>query len=965
MKNLFFLVALFVGSTALAQNTSFLRVINNDSIDKAYSSFQTSNGDYFILSSTNSSGQGATDMQVAKTNGLGATLWSYTYGTSSEDVGTKMKPTADGGAVICGYTKGFVSTSTDDDAFVIKLNSSGTVQWTKYLRTDSNERALDIVEARNGVFYVAGYVKLDTMDINMLVARIDATGSVSWIKTFGGDGDDVAYSIAEDVLGRIIVAGSTENDSVTVGGAGDMDMSLIALTTGGNIELSKNFGTVAKDYATVVKTHSDNNIYVAGNTEGGSGASIDVFLCELDTNFSIIANSWYGGIVGTDKLLDIKVRSNNKVLIATASENSAIIKNAWFYEVESPSAGVFLATELGGTMSDAVSSISIMGADNSGYSVLTSGLSFGNTSSEDLYLYKFNSSLMTDCGSGMDFLDFGPLVFSNGNFSNSGSNGASGNMTFVKSSITNSDSTLCCKLEARSIADSLAICTGDFINIGRQSISGYIYSWTAIGGTFTSGSANPSVSPSQTTEYKLVVSSSDGLCTPDSTLVHVKVNARMTTVDLMDDVLCEGDSITFEGTSGMNYYQWRTKNFTSNEASIKLYESDTITLTMIDTNSCLYLDTVAVESKALPQFNLGSDTTICENLSLTLSGPVGMQNYNWNGTDGTSNTFITATAQIHELEVTDSFGCKYNDEILILTNPSSSFSLGNDTTICENEDFSIYILAALSDYKWNDVSSSSSEYKVLTAGTYLAEAKNSFGCPSFDTIVVSTYDLPEFSLGSDTGFCDNINYQLKAPLGVKEYLWSDTSTLPLLNVSGAGEYSLKVTDNNDCSFSDTISVALYSSPTISLGPDTIIPASGVLVLTPGSGFVLYDWSTGEKTESIQVSDTGTYSVIVTDDNGCIASDAVRVPSSASIVYVNGVIYKLYPNPVTTSFRVSTEANLAGSIVSIIDVQGKTVLNEVLRGNDHFIDVSELNSGLYRFILSTDSKTLTFNVVVNH
>ncbi|MDC1395433.1 T9SS type A sorting domain-containing protein [Bacteroidia bacterium] len=206
---------------------------------------------------------------------------------------------------------------------------------------------------------------------------------------------------------------------------------------------------------------------------------------------------------------------------------------------------------------------------------------------------------------------------------------------------------------------------------------------------------------------------------------------------------------------------------------------------------------------------------------------------------------------------------------------------------------------------------------------------------------------------------------LKAPLGVKEYLWSDTSTLPLLNVSGAGEYSLKVTDNNDCSFSDTISVALYSSPTISLGPDTIIPASGVLVLTPGSGFVLYDWSTGEKTESIQVSDTGTYSVIVTDDNGCIASDAVRVPSSASIVYVNGVIYKLYPNPVTTSFRVSTEANLAGSIVSIIDVQGKTVLNEVLRGNDHFIDVSELNSGLYRFILSTDSKTLTFNVVVNH
>ncbi|MGB0849832.1 MAG: T9SS type A sorting domain-containing protein [Bacteroidia bacterium] len=271
----------------------------------------------------------------------------------------------------------------------------------------------------------------------------------------------------------------------------------------------------------------------------------------------------------------------------------------------------------------------------------------------------------------------------------------------------------------------------------------------------------------------------------------------------------------------------------------------------------------------------------------------------------------------------------------------------------------------MSNYKWNNVSSSSYEYNVLRAETIYAEARNSFDCPSYDTIIVSTFTLPEFSLGTDTGFCDAVSHQLRGPAAMESYLWSDSSTNIFLGVSVAGEYSLTVEDDNKCKFSDTINIEQYTSPTISLGNDTIIPLSGVLVLSPGEGFSSYDWSTGATTSSIQVSDTGLYSVTVTDSNGCTAFDDVWVPSTAGITYLDGVKYTLYPNPANNWLNIDSEKSLAGFEVSLIDLQGRTVISEILGGVSNRLNIENLSNGMYRLILSKDETSLSFNVIVNH
>ena len=150
-----------------------------------------------------------------------------------------------------------------------------------------------------------------------------------------------------------------------------------------------------------------------------------------------------------------------------------------------------------------------------------------------------------------------------------------------------------------------------------------------------------------------------------------------------------------------------------------------------------------------------------------------------------------------------------------------------------------------------------------------------------------------------------------------------------------------------------------------MGNDTIIPASGSLTLTPGAGFSEYDWSTGESTESISVSDTGTYSVTVTDANGCTASDEIRVPSTASIAYLDNIKFSVYPNPASSKLIIIKEGDMSNITAALVDAQGKVIVTQKLNAVSSQIDVSVLPSGLYKLILYSDAKSLNFSISVIH
>lgn len=961
MKIFLPLLGFFFSIQAFSQNTSFVRLMVNDSSDHAQSAFQLSSGDYFLLFNTNSSGQGKKDFGITRTDGLGNVKWSYTYGKSNNDSATQMKPTSDGGAIVCGYSEGSLN---DKDGFVSKVASDGTLQWSRSFKTDSSEQIFDVIQSFAGDYYACGYSKVDSLDENILISRLNTNGTVSWTRSFGGVGNDRGHSLLQDNRGRIIIAGYTENDSVNIGSDGDRDFQLLAVSTAGDLLLSRNIGSGISESATKIIKSQDNKFYVVGDIRVNSFDG-EILICKLDTNFDVLSS----GLLGTnlvDHARDMKLGENNSIILALSSSN-VFSNNAIVCRLTSFT-DIFSGQNFGGTGLDGQSGISIMGSSSRGFSVFTSGLSLGNSSSEDLYITKIPKSFTISCASGLETVQpKGSINLSKNTFSLITPINSNASVSFTKKKFSSKDSVVCCKLEAKVNGDSLRICSGTSINIGRSTISGYKYSWTSISGaSFSSSSANPTVSPKVDTEYKLVVSSPDGLCKSDSATILVRVNPRMSQEFLSDTFFCEGSSVTIDGLKGMLFYEWERKSTgkKSNNNSISLSTPDTLNLLMLDNNTCRYLDTIIVEQKATPIFSLGNDTTICENLDITLTGPPNMFSYTWNNVISSNQTFSTNQSKVHTLSVVDSFGCIYSDDIQVLTNPSSKIDIGRDTSFCQGLTIEFFGPSFFKDYKWNGISTSKNSYSTNSDTVVFVETYNSFGCPAYDTVQINYFDVPEFSLGSDTGFCDNVDYQLIGPPNVEDYLWYNGTSSDRINVKGPGLYYLEVSNDKGCSFSDSINIYEYDSPVISIGGDTALRTSEPLTLTPGPGFASYMWSTGETSESIKVVDKNTYSVTVTDANGCTGFAEMSVTSSAGNYKLERSQIGVSPIPADDIIYIDLGSTLTQGQISITNIYGQELIRTDINKARTSVDVSILPAGTYKLTFSYLNQVFHRTIVIN-
>ncbi|MEO8149378.1 MAG: hypothetical protein ABI723_17160, partial [Bacteroidia bacterium] len=138
---------------------------------------------------------------------------------------------------------------------------------------------------------------------------------------------------------------------------------------------------------------------------------------------------------------------------------------------------------------------------------------------------------------------------------------------------------------------------------------------------------------------------------------------------------------------------------------------------------------------------------------------------------------------------------------------------------------------------------------------------------------IDVNSLPVINLGNDTTSCDRL--VLNSGVNNASYLWSNGKSTKKITAHSSGNYSVLVTDTNGCSNADTINVVINPLPFVQLGNDTStcnIP----ITLDAGTGNVSYQWSNGTTTQTIIVSVTANYSVVVTDNNGCSNNDTVNV-----------------------------------------------------------------------------------------
>jgi len=955
---------------ATAQKTSFVRTFGGSKTDNNYDIAKTPDNGYISVGYTESYGKGKKDIMLVRTDAIGKVLWTKAIGGTGDDVGWSIVVAPDSGYVIGGTTTS--GSSGKSSALIFKTDSKGATDWSLILSGDSAQDVYRVISAKKGGYYITGYVKTDTTGDDAFVAKISSNGKVSWYTRCGSLGNEESYGLSEDADENIIFTGVTTYDSITNGGtsgsSGNSDIFLGKISPSGGFLWMKTFGTTSDDVAWDIK--ADKNQYVMAGWSTPF-ADRDAIALITDTTGKLLYASQYGGM-GDDRVFNIIVRPGPAYTLVgytdPASDRQAVLIDI---DGKSDMKNVAMYGNVG--KDGHWPSAAVVNSDL-GYTLLTTSNSYNTSNQDDWMMVRVDKQLLSTCESQTDLFNSNAIGGISSNFFGQSSNKyGTASISLTNTNISNiTDSTLCCELVAIVAEPSITVCKGDFVSLGGEEIPGYTYEWTSQSGKFTSNLANPRISATANETYKLVVSAADKACKKDSAQITIKIIDRLDKDFVKDTAFCEGQSVKITAFGGLQSFSWVGNHISSSDSFITISKTDTIVFRGIDRNSCIYIDTMISTAHELPVFDLGNDTTICEGSPILLTGPANMKSYSWNSGESTAQTFSTDKEQKHTLAVVDLNGCEAQDDITILTNPVSSFSLGPDTTFCEGSVYTIFGPGALGGYIWNDTSSSLQNLPIDVPGTYHLKAYNSFNCPYSDTITLSWRDVPAIDLGPDRGLCKGSSFYLVAPADMLLYTWHTGSPNDSFNVKGGGLYYVEIVDSTGCKNIDSVNVTDWALPVVDLGNDTTICDTDSLELTPGSGFAAYMWSTNASSATIFAKDEGTYSVTVTDGNGCMGSgsmdlDTMNCNTGSIAIYGVGQL-KYYPVPASEYLQIEFNALWDDQLTfELFDLKGVKVLSteeHVIKGqNSVSIDLETINQGLYIMHVQNKRSSGSFRILI--
>lgn len=193
------------------------------------------------------------DYWVVKTDSIGTLQWQNSYGGTLEDYPISITQTFDDGYIIAGVSysnNGDVTAhhgSTDSaDCWILKLDSTGIIQWQKSYGGTKEDYACSIKQTQDGGFIIAGASSSDNGNATFVngltdywIIKTDSSGNIQWQKNFGGSLFDVPWDITLTSDGGYVIAGYSEsNDFDVTGNHGDYDFWLVKLHTSVGIEES-------------------------------------------------------------------------------------------------------------------------------------------------------------------------------------------------------------------------------------------------------------------------------------------------------------------------------------------------------------------------------------------------------------------------------------------------------------------------------------------------------------------------------------------------------------------------------------------------------------------------------------------------------------------------------------------------------------------------------------------------------
>lgn len=295
-----------------------------------------------------------------------------------------------------------------------------------------------------------------------------------------------------------------------------------------------------------------------------------------------------------------------------------------------------------------------------------------------------------------------------------------------------------------------------------------------------------------------------------------------------------------------------------------------------------------VQTPGGPTLNIGNDTSVCTGDTILLQASLPDASYLWS--TGSNDSAITVTSSgTYSVQVWQN-ACEVTDTVNVALKTFQPATLGHDTALCCGSSLVLNAFMPGATYHWQD-SSSASTYTVTQGGNYAVTITDS-GCVAVDTVSVSLITAAPVYISADTSvICPNDSVQICAPTGYTAYLWNTGDSTVCIYTSLQGSYAVAATDTSGCTaVSNHVSVTVLHPPVISVtaGSDTVGVCSGDSVqLCTEAGYAIYEWSTGQSANCINIHAAGFYVVTVTDFNGCTsaASDSISASGGATPIAI--------------------------------------------------------------------------------
>jgi len=336
--------------------------------------------------------------------------------------------------------------------------------------------------------------------------------------------------------------------------------------------------------------------------------------------------------------------------------------------------------------------------------------------------------------------------------------------------------------------------------------------------------------------------------------------------------------------------------------------------------------------------------TICAGDFAQLELP-GAHGYVWTPSTGLDNNTIEnpkaspSSTTRYSVSYLDSRNCAFQDTVLVNVNPKPNPKITGTNNVCSGQTF-YYNIPPFSGatYTWtvtggNILTGQGTETVGILWGSgpsgqiVVDVTATGTGCFGKDSMTITINPAIAATISGGGTICNGDTLTLTATPGYAKYIWSNGDTSQSINVTTAGNYFVQTISSGGCTmYSDTVPVVVHPIPVVSINASAPIMADtgGIDTLTLSAKFTSEVWSTGAKTDTLFITDSGTYSISITDSNGCKAQASIFIPRdihpptiTLSIDTVSGAPCDI----ITIPIRIDTSYNLppSGATVYITEI----------------------------------------------